>query len=74
MGDRVATLTVVLEEDLRAEAAQELAKLISLIRGVESVTLGEPQDIMQHIERERMRRVMWEEIYDVVISGGKKEK
>lgn len=66
MGDRVANLTVVLEEDLRAEAAQELAKLISLIRGVESVTLGEPVSIMDHVERQRLRRKMWEQIYDVV--------
>jgi cell division protein FtsX len=56
--DRIQSLTVVLEEDLRDDDAQEIADAIAKLRGVQIVTLGAPVDFTVHVERQRLRRSM----------------
>lgn len=56
MTDRIESLTVVLEEDLRDDDAREIADAIAKLRGVQIVTLGKPVDMNVHVERARLRR------------------
>jgi cell division protein FtsX len=68
--DRIQSLTVVLEEDLRDDDAREIADAIAKLRGVQLVTLGEPVDMNVHVERQRLRRSLGASIVSL-LSGEK---
>lgn len=70
MTDRIQSLTVVLEEDLRDDDAREIADAIAKLRGVQLVTLGEPVDMNVHVERQRLRRSLGASIVSL-LSGEK---
>lgn len=66
MTDRVRTLTVFLEQDMRDDDAQGIVGAIQRIRGVRAVELGKPVTMEQHLAREVVRRELIDEIYAVL--------
>jgi hypothetical protein len=55
MTDRVRTLTVVLDRDMRDDDVQHVVEAVQMIRFVGSVELGEPVGVEDHIAREAVR-------------------
>lgn len=45
MTDRIRTLTVLLEKDVRIDDAERYVEAIRMLSGVRKVILGEPMDI-----------------------------
>lgn len=66
MTDRVRTLTVFLEQDMRDDDAQGIVGAIQQIRGVRAVELGKPVTMEQHLAREAVRRELIDELYAVL--------
>jgi cell division protein FtsX len=64
--DRVRTLTVFLEQDMRDDDAQGIVGAIQQIRGVRAVELGKPVTMEQHLAREAVRRELIDELYAVL--------
>jgi cell division protein FtsX len=64
--DRVRTLTVYLEHDMRDDDAQGIVGAIQRIRGVRAVDLGKPVTTEQHLAREVVRRELLDELYAVL--------
>ena len=56
MTDRIRTLTVTLEMDMREDDAEGIARMIRGFRGVDEVELGEPIDFRDHQARAALRR------------------
>jgi hypothetical protein len=65
MTDRLHTLTVVLETDMRVDDAESLISAIRQLRGVLSVT-GEVSDMTAHMAQERARRELGQKIMNVI--------
>jgi len=68
MTDRVRTLTVLLEHDLRDDDARDVINAIELIRGVESAELGDVVNSNTRIARTEARRHLGKQIW-ALISG-----
>ena len=65
MTDRVAALTVVLDTDIRVDDVEHIINAIRMIKHVQSVK----QHIAEwelHVAEERVRRDIYEKIFDVV--------
>jgi hypothetical protein len=67
MTDRIATLTVVLTDDMRTDDVQEVINAISQNRYVESVTIGEPVNTNDHIARARVKMQLFEKLREVLL-------
>lgn len=65
MSDRLNSLTVVLETDIREDEAEALISAVQQLRGVLSVT-GTVADIGDHIAQERVRRELGEKLWHVL--------
>lgn len=65
MTDRLHSLTVVLERDIRDDDAEPILAAIRMIRGVQSVT-GQVADIDSHIAESRARRELGEKLFQVI--------
>ena len=65
MTDRINSLAVVLESDMRADDAEELMSAIRQLRGVISVS-GNVSDVASHIAQERARRELADKLWDVL--------
>lgn len=65
MTDRYHALTVVLEEDIRSDDAEDLINAIKMLRGVLSVT-PHVTDIESHFSQERARRELIQKLWDVL--------
>ncbi len=65
MTDRVSALTVVLDQDIRVDDVEFIMNAIRAIRHVQSV---KPivSDWKLHVAEERVRREIYEKIFDVV--------
>ncbi len=63
MTDRIQSLTVVLEGDVRTDDVEILIQAITMIRGVQKVVKGEPVSVNDFIARERaamkIREALW---------------
>lgn len=66
MTDRVQSLTVYFEEDMRSDDAQTLVDAISMLRNVAKVELGQPVTGNDHFARERIRRELLLDIYEMI--------
>lgn len=64
MTDRIRTLTVVLDDDIRVDDAQEVVSAISLLRCVGSVEAGPVVDVGTLLARRAARRVLLEELLE----------
>ena len=65
MTDRLHSLTVVFERNIRADDAEPILAAIRMIRGVQSVT-GQVADEASHMAEERARRELGEKLLDVI--------
>lgn len=65
MTDRIHSLTVVLEKDMRDDDAQALINAITQLRGVLSVS-GNISDLSDHIAQVRARRELGEKLFNVI--------
>ncbi len=65
MTDRVHSLTVVLEHDVREDDVQSLTKAIHMMRGVLSVS-GKVADLDSHMAEERARHDLGQKLLHVV--------
>lgn len=68
MTERFNALTVVLEEDLRADDAEALIAAIGQLRGVLSVS-GNVADITTHTAQERARHELGQKLLAVLRNG-----
>jgi hypothetical protein len=68
MTDRIAALTVILEEDMRPDAMEPLRQAIKQLRGVLDVT-GVCADPTLYIALQRARRELREELRGVLESN-----
>lgn len=68
MSDRIHTLTVVLEKDMRDDDVESLKSAIGHMRGVLSVD-GEVSDIVSHMAEDRAKAALTDAILDYVRSG-----
>lgn len=67
MTDRLNSLTVVLESDIREDDAQTLISAISCLRGVLNVS-GNAADFGEHVARARARRELEQKMFEVLRS------
>ena len=65
MTDRVHSLTVVLDHDVREDDVQSLTKAIHMMRGVLSVR-GEVSDMTSHMAEERARHDLGQKLLQIV--------
>ena len=65
MTDRYHTLTVVLEQDIRTDDAENLLKAIKQLRGVGSVT-GVVSDLVSNMAEQRARQNLGNKLWDVL--------
>lgn len=65
MTDRFNSLTVVLENDIRADDAEVIISAIRQIRGVLSVS-GNVSDVSAHIAQERARHELGSRLWEVL--------
>ncbi len=56
MTDRIQHLVVALDTDIRSDDIEHLVAAISMIRGVNAVSLGEPVNTQDLLARLRVRR------------------
>lgn len=56
MTDRIRTLTVVLDHDVRTDDAEHYVQVLSAIKGVASVTIGKPLDYEDFMARSSVGR------------------
>lgn len=63
MTDRFHSLTVVLDQNIRDDEAEDLMTAIGMIKGVVSVA-GNVSDLSEHVARQRLvielRRKLWD--------------
>lgn len=64
MTDRVRYLTVMLDDDYRDDDARTLAEAISMLKGVEKVTLGDPVSVSDYINRQTVGIKMYETVVE----------
>jgi len=67
MTDRVQSLTVFFEKELRDDDAQAYVDAISMMRGVASVELGHICDISHYSAKEEVRRELWDVLRALLI-------
>jgi hypothetical protein len=65
MTDRYATLTVVLDRDIRDDDAEPLIKAIGMMKGVIAVE-GNVDNLHTYAARERLRREWGQKLYDFI--------
>ena len=65
MTDRLHSLTVVLEKDIREDDAQVLIVAIRQLRGILSVS-GNVSDVVSHVAAERARYELRERLYQAL--------
>ena len=68
MSDRIAGLSVTLQDDMRDDDAQSIIDAIAMIRGVVTVQ-AHVADIEHHFAKEQARREMTDQLRDVLIKG-----
>ena len=66
MTDRVRTLLVHLEADTRTDDAQVLVDAIRCLRGVAQVEIGPANTSSDYIQRETVRREIWQQLLALV--------
>ena len=70
MSDRYQKLTVVLDRERLEEDLEHIVKAIRMVKGVESVALGEPMHSADYMARETVLRDFAFQLIDIVrISG-----
>jgi hypothetical protein len=65
MKDRISSVTVVLEHDMRGDDAEALLAAIRHLRGVLSVT-GNVSDISSHVAEQRVRYELGQKLINIV--------
>ena len=65
MTDRVHSLTVVLDHDIRVDDVETLANAIRMLKGVLNVT-GEVSDMTSYMAEERARHELGGKLLDVI--------
>lgn len=65
MTDRINSITIVLEQDLRSDDAEPLLGAFRQFRGVVSVTAN-VSDSMQHVANERARHELGSKLLNVI--------
>jgi hypothetical protein len=66
MTDRIATLTVFLDEPMREEDAQVVIDAIKMMRRVSRVTKGEPVDMNVHMWQSQYGYDLYREVESVL--------
>lgn len=66
MTDRIASLVVVLKQDMRVDDVEDLKKAIRMIRGVEAVRHGPVVDYEDLVARERITRELREALFKIL--------
>lgn len=66
MTDRVRTLTVVLDQDIRTDDVQVIVDAISMLRYVSSVKLGAPVGPEQFVARMAVRSEVAAKLHDAI--------
>jgi chromosome segregation and condensation protein ScpB len=69
MSDRIHSLTVVLEKDMRDDDVKSLKLAIAHMRGVLTVN-GHVSDISSHMAEDRAKRELTDAILRVIREGG----
>lgn len=69
MTDRVRTLTVVLDQDMRDDDVQVIVRAIKMLRHVDDVKLGTVLTAEYHIARETARLDLVREVYTALGVG-----
>lgn len=73
MSDRINSFLVVLEENLKDEDAEEIAKAVRILRGVLKVTLNKVDSpLIEQIQSTRIINDIQKLIWDYQESGRKK--
>jgi hypothetical protein len=65
MTDRINSITVVLESDLRDDDAEDILSAIKQLRGVLSVT-GNVAELDDHIAQQRVRHELGQKLWSVI--------
>ena len=65
MTNRIGSLLVVLENDVREDEVDHLLKAISLIRGVMSVAKGPVMDGNAYVLESRIKRAVYKQLTDL---------
>lgn len=65
MTDRVRSLTVILDHEMRDDDAEEVAKAIYGFRHVQEVKLGPVVDVNTYGAVFRVKRELWAKIQDI---------
>jgi len=66
MTDRINTLTVVLNHEMRADDCAIIADAIRQLRGVLTVTANVADGLTDHVAYERARRDLVDKMWDVL--------
>lgn len=69
MSDRISSITVVLESDMRADDAEETLQAIRHIRGVLTVTGNVTDSLASHIAEMRVRNEIGAKLHAIVYPG-----
>lgn len=66
MTDRIRTLSVLLEKDLREDDVRAIVDAIKMVRCVETVELGEAVQFDDHIARGTAQRLLGEQVWELI--------
>jgi hypothetical protein len=66
MTDRIRSLTIVLDRDYRADDVETVMHAIHMIKGVHSVSIGEPVSLKDHINREAVRKELQATLFQAI--------
>lgn len=66
MTDRVNTLTVILDREMRVDDVEAVKKALSMVRFVSKVENGPVNDIADYVAYDRVRREIKEQLFKVL--------
>lgn len=67
MTDRVRSLTVILDREMRDDDAEDIAKLLRSVRHVQDVKLGPVVDVNVYGAKQAVYREIWEKIREMFL-------
>lgn len=74
MTDRIRSLTIILEEDMRVDDAEAVIQAVRMVKGVSRVEEGPVLDMRDYLAREAAARVIFDKLHDALhlfVKGGK---
>lgn len=74
MTDRHSAYIVTLNEDVRADDAEQIIAALGMVKGVLSVQPVVADNFAAHIERERVGRQWREALFDLLDNGPKEKR